>query len=621
MFGTDLKVGTLFSPGLIVSMGSSTDVKYEIQNINVLTADSYTGSVKIKNNGTGVIDFSYLGEYADLAPYTNRTITLPIQWTPASVGKYTVTVTIEFAEDIDLSNNTKDIIIDVVSAECITGYEWNEGIGFTIRRGLTLFPDEKGLNGKMKPGDAIGIYCIVEDLDDLIAHCKCGEETNSKIMSAFNDEVEYEWTLTGEGTLFQPAAGAKNAIFYKIPVCPKKATGKEETITEEILLTVKNKATGLKPDKPITGKVTLTITYCPERYFPASGDADWDPTAMKITAQIQKLEPGESIEYTESLLGNCESKDPVSDKYTPISIVNQITETIADKVCPDYAVILSASAIDEDQVILECAPKIESQTCKTKSNKTVIVKDNLSYTWFLQSGKGDFPLGNTGSSVMFRKSQSEDAVIMCEIKNEFSLAEDPVVKLSYKVTKAKKPKAFVGLGDDEDTGDFVKLYHQIVHGADDIYGGRSSGFHAVAESMAKAYEKAGYDVTFAEITSVGYLNIILEDPCYQAFCMVSHGVGGDVLLSGNPGSGPNSIDEYTGFMAANHNQAFWGCRRNPSIRDVQLLACNALDSPWDNAFNCNARIHGYKETKILATLRFYAFVQFRPYKPLTHALP
>ena len=199
------------------------------------------------------------------------------------------------------------------------------------------------------------------------------------------------------------------------------------------------------------------------------------------------------------------------------------------------------------------------------------------------------------------------------------MAEDPKVSIKYKVTKAKKPKAFVGLGDDEDTGDFVKLYHQIVHDADDIYGGKSSGFYAVAESMKDKYAAAGYDVTFAEYTSVGLLNSILEDPCYQAFCVVSHGTGGNVLLSG--GTTRDYLDEYTSYMARKHNEAFWGCERNPSIRDVQLLACNALDSPWDDAFNCNARIHGYKETKLLATLRFYAYVQFRPYKPLTLALP
>ncbi|MBK9249162.1 MAG: hypothetical protein IPM69_13875 [Ignavibacteria bacterium] len=339
---------------------------------------------------------------------------------------------------------------------------------------------------------------------------------------------------------------------------------------------------------------------------------------MKITAVIQKLNPGESIDYTEALIGNCESSPLAYDKYTPISIVNPITETIAPNVCPDYAVLLSVNAIDEDQVIIECAPKFKSQTCKTKSNKTIIAKDNISYTWILISGKGEFPLGNTGSTVVFRKSQSEDAVLMCEIKNEFSLAEDPVIRLNYTVKKAKKPKAFVGLGDDENTGDLVKLYHLIVHKADDVYGGKGSGFHSVAESMVQAYEKAGYDVTFYEYTSVGIINSILEDPCYQAFCMVGHGSGGNVLLSGNTSE---SFDEYTSFIARKYNETFWGCSRNPSIRDVQLLACNALDSPWESAFNCNARVHGYKETKLLATLRFYAYVQFRPYKPLTLALP
>ncbi len=618
-FSTDLRVGRLLSPALFVDVNDTLGISYQVLNTNVLKANYYTGTITVRYNQTNETVLEYIGEYTELEPFDSVSITIPEKWTPTKIGSYTISINIGFSEDIDTSNNSGNFIIDVGGGECTSGYEWNEGIGFTIRRSLTHFPDAEALDGKMKPGDIIGIYCIVEDFDDLIAHCGCEEGINSKIMSYFPDEVVYDWSLVGEGTLYQPAAGDKNAVFYKIPICPKNAVGKEKTITEEILITARNKPTGLKPDKPISGKVTLTITYCPERYFPETGEASWDPTAMKITAAIQPLEPGESIDYTESDNGSCEPQPLAYDKYTPISVINNITETSVEGVCPDYAVILSALAADEDQVIIECTPETESPVCTEKSNKTVIAKDNLSYTWFVDAGKGEFPLGNKGSSVVFRKSQSEDADITCEIKNEFSMAEDPKVTIKYKVTKAKKPKAFVGLGDDEDTGDFVKLYHQIVHNADDIYGGKSSGFYAVAESMKNKYAAAGYDVTFAEYTSVGLLNSILEDPCYQAFCVVSHGTGGNVLLSG--GTTRDYLDEYTSYIARKHNEAFWGCERNPSIRDVQLLACNALDSPWNDAFNCNARIHGYKEAKLLLTLRIYAFVQFRPYKPLTLALP
>ncbi len=619
-YGTDLTVGRLLSPELFVNVSEELSISYEINNINILTAEQYTGLVTIKNNQTSVTDFTYLGEYTNLEPFETTVISVPTKWIPTEVGTYTISIIIEFDDDIDLSNNTEEFIIEVGSSECTSGYEWSAGrLGFTIRNNLQHFPYAQDLEGKMKPGDIIGINCLVEDFDELIANCGCEDGVNSKYMDLFPDEVVYSWSLVGEGKLIQPDVGEKNTVFYKIPVCPSNAVGSEETITAEIQLTVKNKDTGLKPDKPISGKVILTIAYCPERVTPENGEVSWDPTAMKITAVILPLESNEGSLLTDSDNGNCEPQPLTYDKYTPIKIVNNITETIVEGVCPDYAVILSALATDDDQVIIECTPELESPVCTEKSNKTIISKDKLEYKWTVDSGKGEFPIGNIGSSVIFRKSQSGDANITCEIWNAFSKVEDSKVTIKYKVTKAKKPKAFVGLGDDEDNANFVKLYHEIVNDADDIYGGRSSPFYEVVTSMKDKYTAAGYDVTFAEYTSNSQLYDVLRDPCYQAFCIVSHGTGGNVLLSG--GTSKNYLDEFTSFMARKENEAIWGCRRNPSIRDVQLLACNALDSDWGIAFNCNARIHGYKETKFLATLRFYAYFQFKPLPPLTLALP
>ncbi|MBK9249161.1 MAG: hypothetical protein IPM69_13870 [Ignavibacteria bacterium] len=255
LFSTDLKVGNILSPLAANSLSAALDIIYEIQNINILVADQYTGLVTIKNNKTNTSVFSYLGEYANLAPNSTRTVSVPTKWTPSEIGTFTVSITISFADDIDLSNNTKSIVIDVVSIECITGYEWNEGIGFIIKNN-TLFPDEISLNGKMKPGDIIGVSCKVEDLDELIAHCRCEDKINSKIMSDFPDDVEYDWVLTGEGSIVQPTVGTKNSIFYKIPECPKGGSGNENTITVVLSVTIRNKPTGLKPDKPINGAVT-----------------------------------------------------------------------------------------------------------------------------------------------------------------------------------------------------------------------------------------------------------------------------------------------------------------------------------------------------------------------------
>lgn len=616
---TDLKVGRLLSPELFVNVSEELSISYEIDNINVLTAEQYTGLVTITNNQTNVTDFTYLGEYADLEAFNSTQINVPTKWTPTELGSYTISILIEFEDDIDLSNNSEEFIIEVGSSGCTTSHTWEEGIGLTIRKSLSHFPNASDLEGKMKPGDIIGIQCLVEDLDELIVNCGCGEGINSKFVKHFYDVVEYDWSLVGQGTLIQSDVGDKNAVFYKIPVCPNKAVGSEVTITAEILLTARNNETALKADKPISGKVTLTITYCPERYYPEKGEPSWDPTALKVTAEIEPLETGESNEFTDSDNGSCEPQPLTFDKSTPITMVNNITEKPVDGVCPDYAVLLSALAEDEDKITIECGPEIESSECTEKSDNTITIKDKLKYTWTVTGGKGEFPLGNTGSSVVFRKSQSENADITCEISNEFSMADDPKIIIKYKVTKASKPKAFVGLGDDENSLNLAKLFHENILDSDDVYGGRSSAFFAIAESMKDKYDAAGYDVTFAEYTSNSQLYDVLRDPCYQAFCIVSHGTGGNVVLTG--GTSKNYLDEFTNFMARKDNEATWGCRRNPSIRDVQLLACNALDSDWGMAFNCNARIYGYKEAKFIATLRLYAYIQFKPYPPLTLALP
>ena len=370
-------------------------------------------------------------------------------------------------------------------------------------------------------------------------------------------------------------------------------------------------------DEWLTTKIIINISYCPERDIKSDNESDYG--AIKVQVNITPLKANDNDVYEESFEGSCNPLLVKIDDYNPITVVSEIKETIAPNVCPDYSVILSAEAIDEDRITMECQPKSDTSGCTVMSDTTFIIQSPLKYTWYFESGLGEFPMGNVGSSVVLRKSESKDSFVKCVIRSQSDSDNEEPITLKYKVNKAKKPKAFVGLGDDENTGDLVKLYHSIVHDADDVYGGKSSGFYAVAESMKDKYAAAGFDVTFAEYTSVGLLNSILEDPCYQAFCVVSHGTGGDVLLSG--GSSNDFLDEYTSFIARKHNEAFWGCGKNPSIRDVQLLACNALDSPWDDAFNCNARIHGYKETKILATLRFYAYWQFIPLKPLTLALP
>ncbi len=91
----------------------ATQFTVSISNDNILLADSYTINLQAMKAGGG-IEYNQTFDGPPIAPFVSSTFTFPIQWIPADQGNYTITGRIDFADEINPTNNSKTITTTVL---------------------------------------------------------------------------------------------------------------------------------------------------------------------------------------------------------------------------------------------------------------------------------------------------------------------------------------------------------------------------------------------------------------------------------------------------------------------------------------------------------------------------
>ena len=497
--------------------------------------------------------------------------------------------------------------IDCTPIPCTTEDEYLPGEGFRVETNLSCFPGGRALDGYMQRGDVIAVSAEVTDKDHIRHRCICGDDTTSTLWGPYQDNVNYDWTLAGEGKLLVPDDMC-GTVLYELPVCITT------DYTATVRLKVSNGSMSMAADKEISGSVTIHVTACPTRIYPSGMTPDWSSSCLKVEISKNPLGNGEDGDLDTQDDAECYPEQIGFSTATEIQVPEGITVTEGEFCKPDYAVLLSADAVDYDLYVLKCEGE---SGCESEDSVAKIFYDPLKYEWSLESGSGEFPMGKLGKSVVFHKSRSEGATIKCIISNADLKSSDPTKELTTSLGAAEKPKAFVGLGDDEATFTVGKMILEWWH-EKPVYVGRNSAFLSAARSMETSLESAGYEVEFYEHVSRIDINHAAQDPIFQAFAIVGHGSGGAMNMAGTD-ERVGTIRYFSNNLVA-ANQEVYQCNESPRIRDLQLIGCEALRGNWSDGLHCGARLHGWRTTKLTGSLRYYAYWTFTPLPPVNLSL-
>lgn len=126
---TDLKFGGIIRPQLVEwDTDEGFQVEFEVENDNVLTAETYSVDINIYNSMEQMV-FSETVEDGDLEPFTSTTLKSSTYFKADGLGTYKLSMQINFSEDIDLSNNDYEGNFDVVESP---GYHLEPGFGFSL---------------------------------------------------------------------------------------------------------------------------------------------------------------------------------------------------------------------------------------------------------------------------------------------------------------------------------------------------------------------------------------------------------------------------------------------------------------------------------------------------------
>ncbi len=614
IYATDLNISFVAPVSFEEEVEVGTDFKFEIRvdNTLYLPAEFYELGINIFRDEQ-MLDTAYSETIFDekLDAYTFRTLTFEKKFSSMEPAVYFGYAYVYYENDINRANDTipfQITYIEVGTSPCVTEFEYLPGEGFRVEQNLSYFPDDKTLEGYMQRGDVIGLAAKVTDKDFIHHLCICNGDTTSTIRGPYSDNVYYEWTLNGDGKLLIPD-DQSGTVFYEIPVCIMA------DFTATVNLKVKNGPLSMANDDEITGSFTINVYACPTRIYPEGMIPDWSSSCLRVTVSKENLSNGADAQHSTKEDAICIPQEIVFDKQTEITSANGITITEGEFCKPDYAVLLRADAVDFDSFKLKCQGEGECFSNDSVANSFV---DPLKYEWSLVSGKGEFPLGTTGRSVVLHKSSSEGATLECSISNIDTKSGDNTKKLTITLEAAKKPKAFVGLGDDEALVTLGSLIWGWSYD-DNAYYGSSSGFLSTAQSMKTSYEDAGYEVEFWEHVTGTDLKHAIQNPLYQAFAIVGHGSGGQMNMAGRDER--IGTERFSSARLVTANQEAYQCDENPRIRDWQLIGCEALRGSWRDGLHCKARIHGWRTTKLVASLRYYAFFDFTPLPPVNLSLP
>lgn len=113
---TDLKIASLTAPNPSALIGVAVPIVFVVQNQNVLTAEAYTINVSVTNSTNQQV-FSEVVTGKVIQPFTTLEHTTSLQWTPSSLGTYSIRLKINFAQDIDTTNNVSVFSVAVIPAQ------------------------------------------------------------------------------------------------------------------------------------------------------------------------------------------------------------------------------------------------------------------------------------------------------------------------------------------------------------------------------------------------------------------------------------------------------------------------------------------------------------------------
>jgi len=476
-------------------------------------------------------------------------------WTPTlvdSTGDVGYYSSLELASDdrprICYYNNTD---YDLMYAEVVTGVDncyptvlWRPGPSIKLTIPLSYWPTGDVLR-TMAPGDVIALSVLAEDMDYLVTTCiDCLGNPLTKKWGPYADFVRYTWTqLDTVGTIFQPAGLDGNTILYQIPKCwPDLITPRTSTIS----LVISN-AIGKASDIPIV--YTAEISMLNSCGSPSPG-------GLKVTVTISDGFTSPDQAVGEGGSGTCVPQPPPWVVGSPLQ-PSAITVTDPPELCPDYLTLVSVVSSDFDNFISTCVDP--NPQCFPLSLDPP-APDPIRCTWEIVSGFGEFPLGNNGTAVVFRRSRLQPAHIRCTIEDSGTQYVDVELTAETVITKSKKAKALVAVGDRSSTywGIPVKL---------------SAPLDAAGVAKAK-YEAAGYEVDFKPAAILGNVVADLSTLCYQAVWISGHAGSGAMTLQG--GTYFNPIDISLGTYAL-------GCpitNSHPYLRELVLLGCNSAHVDW-----------------------------------------
>lgn len=581
-----------------------------VRNDNVL-ADAFAVRFEIWKGSvaSGQTVFSYTQDESTLAPFTERTVTAEQSFSPTTSGTYVARATVLYGSEIDPPDNAIDLIFEALKPGCKAGETWHAGPAMVIEQPLRIWPDTPSIGDKFRPGDVIGISALVSDMDLMEQSCGCAEEDTSVLRGPYPDDVSYEWSLEGPGSIIQGASGNHSTVMYQMPVCPSPLV-----FSATVSLRVRN-GSGKAADAEISGSVTFNFSIA--RIYSTDFTPTWQPYTFAVGPIIQQLSPHADVPVEGRAGRGCTPQPPAWDKAGGISVARGIETTSAPFLCPEYLTLAQVRASDVDNYRLVCAET--PTTCGPNDTIRNSSADRLSYQWSIIGGGGELVLPTSGPSIVVRRSASQPTILQCVINDGGAQADDDPVTLLDTLPAVGKPKAYVGLGDDEGTsaskvGSAIYDYWIGDGNAEPPYGGRSAALRSAWETMHEHYESAGYDVIADDSMLVGEFDPVFSDPCIKVFAFVGHGSGGHINMARMDEGGWNVPSRSASHVTAITQREF-NCDKSPFLIDIVMLACETMKGGW-NGVQVYGRSHGYTTTKFFGTLRSYAYWSYEPYPPL-----
>lgn len=593
---------------------SKYSINVTVRNDNMLDdafairVDIYKGS-----SAAGTHVWNTFHEEPTLEKYSNRSVLVSELFTTTDAGEYYVYARILYAYDIDTTNNWGSTVFIAENPGCVAKETWHSGPPMVIVNNISSWPSEPLVSSMLRPGDVIAFSAFVTDEDYLIHGCECAGDDTSAVRGPYPDDVQYRWKLSGEGTLVN-TGNTQNTIMWQLPACPNSRIY-EATIDLEVTNSGSKAA-----DLPLTGTIVVRVNTW--RIYDADTPPNWQPYTYDVVVDITPLKPksGGNPELEQGKA--CTPQDVIWEKASGIEVVgNGIQRMSAPMLCPEYATVLSVLAMDKDKMKLPCDAAMG--TCGKSDTLTAYRDDGLFYQWSIVGGAGELPLGSSGPTVVVRRSAMKNTIVQCIINDGGSMADDEAVVLRDTLPPVGKPKALVGLGDDEGTS--LKKFGKSVWDGwleilgydtsyETIYGGRSMALRRTFNAAFQKLAGAGYEVIRDDSLLQSELSAYVKDPCIKAMVFVGHGASGRINMAReNIGGWVNPTFSLPHLVSA-ITTAF-SCQKHPFLRDVLFLACEVLQAGWDGHLVWG-RVHGWDTTKRFAVLEHYASWTYNPFPPI-----